>query len=83
MEEPCAKVLAAVYQFRRSLYSERVVSGLASARAKGVSLGRPKTLKWRRDDVLELRRQGKGIRQIARELRMPPASVFKLIKEAK
>ena len=82
MQNPCAKVLAAVCQFRRSLYSERVVSGLASARAKGVRLGRPKTLQWRRGDVLELRHQGKGIREIARELKMPVTSVFKVLKAA-
>jgi len=82
MQEPCAKVLAAVCQFRRSLYIERVVSGLASARAKGARLGRPTTLQRRRADVLGLRKQGNGIREIARELKMPVASVFKVLKAA-
>jgi len=31
---------------------------------------------------MALRKQGKGIREIARELRMPPASVFKVLKQA-
>lgn len=83
MQEPCAKVMAAMCQFRRSMSTERVVSGLAAARGKGVRLGRPSTLNEHRDDVLELRGQGKGIREIARELKMPVASVFKVIKEAK
>ncbi|HOX55613.1 MAG TPA: recombinase family protein [Candidatus Paceibacterota bacterium] len=84
---PCAKfqldVLKAVCEFERNLIRERVNAGLAAARAKGVRLGRPKTLQWRREDVLELRKQGKGIREIARELKMPVASVFKVVKEAK
>jgi putative DNA-invertase from lambdoid prophage Rac len=83
---PCAKfqldVLKAVCEFERNLIRERVNSGLAAAKAKGVTLGRPATLQRRRADVLELREQGKGIREISRELRMPVSSVFKLLKEA-
>jgi putative DNA-invertase from lambdoid prophage Rac len=81
---PCAKfqldVLKAVCEFERNLIRERVNSGLAAARAKGVRLGRPATLEKRRDDVMELREQGKGIREISRELKMPVASVFKVLK---
>jgi DNA invertase Pin-like site-specific DNA recombinase len=81
---PCAKfqldVLKAVCEFERNLIRERVNSGLAAARAKGVRLGRPATLQRRRDDVLELRDKGRGIREISRELKMPVASVFKLLK---
>ncbi|HEV2395083.1 MAG TPA: helix-turn-helix domain-containing protein [Verrucomicrobiae bacterium] len=65
---------------RRGAIRERVNSGLAAAKAKGVTLGRPATLQRRRADVLELREQGKGIREISRELRMPVSSVFKLLK---
>lgn len=84
---PCAKfqldVLKAVCEFERNLIRERVNSGLAAAKAKGVVLGRPATLPRRHDDVMELREQGKGIREIARELKMPVSSVFKVLKEAK
>jgi DNA invertase Pin-like site-specific DNA recombinase len=76
----CAKTLAAFCQFRRSLYRERVNSGLKSARKKGKRLGRPATLHKHRDDVMELRRQGVGLRQIASQLKMPPSSVYKIIK---
>lgn len=85
-ESPSGKlqlgVLMAVAEFERSIIKDRVLSGLAAARNRGVRLGRPSTLQKRRDDVLELRNQGKGVREIARELKMPPASVFKLLKEA-
>jgi DNA invertase Pin-like site-specific DNA recombinase len=75
-------VLMAVAEFERAIIKERVLAGLSAARNRGVRLGRPSTLQKRRDDARELREQGKGIREIARELRMPPASVFKLLKEA-
>ena len=84
-DSPTAKlqldILGAVCSFERTLICERVNSGLKAARAKGIVLGRPATLNKRRDEVMELREQGKGIREIARELKMPVASVFKVVKE--
>ena len=84
---PCSKfqldVLKAVCEFERNLIRERVNSGLAAAKAKGVVLGRPSTLREHQDEIIELRKQGKGIRAIARELTLPVSSVFKVLKEAK
>jgi DNA invertase Pin-like site-specific DNA recombinase len=84
---PCAKfqldVLKAVCEFERNLIRERVNSGLAAAKAKGVTLGRPSTLDERRDEVMALRKQGCGIREISRQLKMPVASVAKVVKQAK
>jgi len=84
---PCSKfqldVLKAVCEFERNLIRERVNSGLAAAKAKGVVLGRPSTLREHEGEILELRKQGKGIREIARELKLPVSSVFKVLKEAK
>lgn len=85
-DNPCAQlqlnVMAAMCQFERSLIRERVNAGLSAAKAKGVRLGRPSTLQRRRADVMALRKQGKGVREIARQLRMPPASVCKVLKAA-
>jgi DNA invertase Pin-like site-specific DNA recombinase len=75
-------VLMAVAEFERAIIKERVLAGLSAARNRGVRLGRPSTLHKRRDHVLELKAKGMGVRGIARELRMPVASVFKLMKEA-
>jgi DNA invertase Pin-like site-specific DNA recombinase len=75
-------ILGAVCSFERALICERVNSGLKAAVANGVKLGRPATLGKHRDEVMGLRKQGKGIREIARELKMPVASVFKVIKGA-
>jgi DNA invertase Pin-like site-specific DNA recombinase len=84
---PCAKfqldVLKAVCEFERLLIKERVNSGLAAARERGVKLGRPNTLQQRTGEVLALKRQGLGVRAIARKLNMPVASVFKVLKTEK
>jgi DNA invertase Pin-like site-specific DNA recombinase len=76
-------VLMAVAEFERAIIKERVNAGIAAARNRGVRLGRPSTLNKRRDEVLEMKAKGMGVRGIARELKMPVASVFKLMKEAK
>jgi DNA invertase Pin-like site-specific DNA recombinase len=83
---PCAKfqldVLKAVCEFERLLIKERVNSGLAAARERGVKLGRSSTLREHSAKVLDLRKQGMGIRAIARELAMPVSSVFKVLGTA-
>ncbi len=56
-------VLGAVYELERSIIRERVMSGLANAKAQGKKLGAPK----RRNSALirELYRQGMSYRKIA------------------
>jgi DNA invertase Pin-like site-specific DNA recombinase len=82
---PCAKfqldVLKAVCEFERNLIRDRVNSGLAAARERGVTLGRPSTLPERLEEVRALKSKGMGVRAIARQLEMPVASVFKLAKQ--
>lgn len=82
-DNPCGKlqlgVLMAVAEFEKGLIVERVKSGLAAAKAKGVRLGRPATLQHRREEVLALSAKGLGPRRIARELKMPPSSVAKIL----
>jgi DNA invertase Pin-like site-specific DNA recombinase len=81
---PCGKfqlgVLMAVAEFERAIIKERVNAGLAAAKEKGTQLGRPATLKRRQSEVMKLKNKGLGIREIARELKMPVSSVFKVIK---
>jgi DNA invertase Pin-like site-specific DNA recombinase len=47
--------------------SDRTKAGLATAKAKGVKLGRPQKV-FRRDQAAELRRQGWSWRRIAKEI---------------
>ncbi len=86
-ENPAGKlqlgILMAVSEFERSLIRERVAAGLAAARARGVRLGRPRTLDGRAKEVRALKRRGLGVRAIARELKMPPSSVQAIMASIK
>ena len=73
-------VLMAVAEFERSLIRERVNAGLRAAKGRGVRLGRPSTLGDRREEILQLKAQGVGLRETARRLGMPASSVAKVIK---
>ena len=75
-------VLMAVAEFERGIIRERVNSGLAAAKARGVQLGRPGTINGRAAEVRKLKAKGLGLRAIARELRMPPSSVHKALQLA-
>jgi DNA invertase Pin-like site-specific DNA recombinase len=83
-ESPVAKlqlgILMAVAEFERDIIRERVIAGLAAAKARGQKLGRRDKLSQYRAKVAELRAAGLGIRAIARQLKLPPASVHKLTK---
>ena len=72
----------AVAEFERSLIRERVNAGLRAAKGRGVRLGRPSTLRDRREEILQLKAQGVGLRETARRLAMPASSVAKVLKEA-
>ena len=71
----------AVAEFEREIIRERVVAGLEAAKKRGQRLGRPDTIHLHLDAARALRAQGKGIRAIARELKIAPASVSKLVKK--
>jgi DNA invertase Pin-like site-specific DNA recombinase len=73
-------VLMAVAEFERGIIKERVNAGLAAAKARGVQLGRPATINGRAEEVRRLKAEGLGLRAIARELGMPPASVHKALQ---
>jgi len=73
-------MVAAIAEFERSLIRERVMAGLDRARAHGRKLGRPKV----QGDVariLQLRQEGRSLRQIARELGLGKDVVARLLSE--
>jgi len=60
-------VIAAMAQFERDLIRERVRSGLANARRKGVRLGR-RRIQVDSAEIAQLRSEGRSIKSIAKEL---------------
>ena len=61
-------VISAIAEFERSLIQERVRSGLAKARAQGKILGRPKITPFKIKEIKRLRKEGKSLSQIAKQL---------------
>src|SRR5438309_2429752 len=76
-------VLAAVAEFEKSVIVERINAGLAAARERGATLGRPRTLDRHRAAVAKLGRRGMSGRKIAAKLNIPPGSVFAVLKKAR
>ena len=60
-------IVSAVAQLERDLIRERVSAGIRNARANGKKLGRPKSA-VDRERILELKEQGRSLRQIATTL---------------
>lgn len=71
-------ILGAFAEFEASMIKERVVSGLAAAKRRGVQLGRPKTVDA--EEILKLRKQGKSMRQISKALGVGLGSVSAAIR---
>ena len=71
-----ASVFAAL---ERDLIIERTMAGLATARARGVRLGRPPSSDGLAEAIRALRAQKVGINSIARELRCGKSTVAKVI----
>ncbi len=72
-------VLMAVAEFERGIIKERVNAGLKAAKERGVRLGRPSTLASRAAEVLALKKEGLGLREISRNLAMPVSSVHSIL----
>ena len=62
------QMLGVFAEFERSMIVERVKAGLKRARAEGKVLGRPRISATMEAKVVALRKQGRGMRAIAREL---------------
>src|SRR5579863_7737906 len=60
-------IVSAVAQLERDLIRERVSAGIRNARANGKKLGRPMRAVDRKE-ILKLKAQGLGLRQIAAKL---------------
>ncbi len=73
-------VLMAVAQFEREIIRERVHSGIAAAKKRGVRFGRPRKHFWSATDLRALKARGLGVRAISRQLKMPASSVSVMLR---
>ena len=67
-------ILMSFAEWEREMIRERVICGIANARAKGVKLG-PKFRVFRRDEAIRLRASGVSWRNIAKELQVPVGTI--------
>jgi DNA invertase Pin-like site-specific DNA recombinase len=78
------QMLGVFAEFERAMMRERVMTGLARARAEGKQLGRRKVEQSHGAKVkaaLKLRSRGIGIRRIAREVGLGVGTVIRLAGE--
>ena len=75
-------ILATLAKQEAVRQSERVRAGLERAKANGKTLGRPKTPEGKAEAVCELRRSGKSLRAVAKELNISHTSVIRLQRSA-
>lgn len=75
-------IFGSIAAWERELIVERVKSGIANARAKGVRLGRPSNCNPQtKATVLELRSKGMSIRKICGLLRIGVAKYYEFVRE--
>lgn len=73
------QIIGAFAEFEAAVIKERVISGLANARSKGVRLGRP--VRAGHAVVGKLRNEGKSVFEIAKHTGMSERSVYRTLKE--
>jgi len=75
-------IFASISEFERELICQRVRSGLAAARDRGKTLGRPRACLLSAEQIRRLKRErtGKGtsLRQLARKFKVPVWRVYAL-----
>lgn len=76
-------VLAAVLEFQRDMISENTREGVAAAEAAGKVLGRPAALDGdRAADVVQAYRQGVAVKALARQHRVAPKTIRRVLDAA-
>lgn len=76
------QMLGVFAEFERSMIQERVRAGLDRARAKGVKLGRPRLPGRKREEILQLHREGTSQRGIAKAVGVALGTVQNVLREA-
>jgi len=74
-------VLGGIAEFEREIMLERQREGIAKAKAAGKYKGRKPTAKAKSDKVLEMHRAGTGATEIAKQLCIGRASVYRILRD--
>ena len=75
-----AGMLSTFAEFERDIIRERVIAGIANARAKGKNHGRPVTAAKKKEEVKKLKKQGLNNSEISRKLKISRGSVISFLK---
>ncbi len=75
-------IISSIAEFEREMIRERVIAGLEKVRQNGKKLGRPTTMNdGVRNAIKILQEKGVGVRETCRQLKIGPASYYKVIRE--
>jgi DNA invertase Pin-like site-specific DNA recombinase len=74
-------MLGAIAQFERELIRERMLVGIAKAKAEGKYKGRAPTARAKAEKVKQLRAAGVGPTEIARQVGISRTSVFRILSD--
>jgi DNA invertase Pin-like site-specific DNA recombinase len=83
-----ATLMAGLAEFERDLIRERVRSGIAAAKARGIRFGRlpgqtTKGVLAKTKQVLKMSGEGESYRTIAKRLKMSKNTVMKIVRQSK
>mgnify|MGYP000195887954 CR=1 FL=1 len=82
---PQGKILVGFFalmaQMERDFIAARVSDGIAAARAKGKKFGRPKLSTEKEQQIVELRRSGKSMNHIAKQLGVGNSQVLRICRQ--
>lgn len=73
-------LVGSIAQFEREIMLERQREGIAKAKGEGKYKGRAATAKAKSGHVLELRKEGQGAVQIAQQVGISRASVYRILE---
>lgn len=76
-------LLGSIAQFEREMMLERQREGIAKAKHEGRYKGRKPTARAKSADVLARHSAGVGAAEIARTLKIAPASAYRIIADAR
>ncbi len=79
--ELVVNLIGAIAQFERKMMLERQREGIAKAKSEGKYKGRKPTARAKTDEVLQLKSEGMSATNIAKELSIGRASVYRILDD--